>query len=96
MDLKKLHVHITKRGEDKYELTALSVDKVIWFSLPDQLKDLNLHKELLAVKTIVSSTDSIIRVDGYRKITIGFKPELKKLYLDGDENFCINDHYLEE
>lgn len=96
MDLKKLHVHITKRGEEKYELTALSVDKVIWFSLPDQLKELNLHKELLAVKTIVSSKNSITKVGGYRKIAIGFKPELKKQYLDGEENFCINDHYLEE
>lgn len=94
--LKKLHVHIIKRGENKYELAAISNDKVIWFGLPDKLKDLNWHAELLAIKTITSSMNSITKVGGYRKITITFKPELQQKYLDEDENFCINDHYLEE
>lgn len=94
--IKKLYVHIVKKGEGKYELTALSVDKIVWFGLPDQLKDLDLHKELLEIKTIVSSKNSITKVGGYRKVAVTFKPELQNKYLDEDDNFRISDHYLEE
>lgn len=62
---KKLYVHIVKKGEGKFELTALSVDKIVWFGLPDKLKDLELHTELLAIKTIVSTKNSITKVGGY-------------------------------
>ena len=93
---KKLHVHIIKKNENKYELAALSIDKVVWFDIPDKFKNFDLHQELLAIKTITSSMKSITKVGGYRKVTITLRPELQQKYFDEEENFCINDHYLEE
>ena len=92
----KLHVHIVKVNENYYELVAISEDKITWFRIPETEKNLDLHMELLNIKTIVSSRNSITKVGGYRKVTVPFREELRKKYLDEDGNFCMDNHYLEE
>lgn len=92
----KLCIHIIKKDELKFNVVGLSEDKTTWYSIPDNCQDLDLHPELLKVKTIVNSTKSISRIGGYRKINIPFTRELMEKYMDDDGNFCINEHYLEE
>ena len=92
----KLHVHIIKREELKYDLIALSEDKITWYKIPNELQELSQHKELFESKTIVNSITSIAKNGGYRKVTIPFSQELQRKYLDQDGNFCMNEHYLEE
>ncbi|KAK9501769.1 hypothetical protein O3M35_012440 [Rhynocoris fuscipes] len=97
MSDKKLLIHV-RRGEENYELIAVAKEKEAWFLVPEELRDLKLevHSELLKLKTVISSIKSISKIGGYRKIAVRFKPELAEKYLDEDENFCINDYYLEE
>lgn len=94
----KLHVHIIKKSETKYEVRAISEDKTTWFTIPEDCRDLSLslHSELNAIRTIVSSKTSISKVGGYRRISIPCSPEIRQKYFDEHGNFCINDNYLEE
>lgn len=91
-----LYCHIIKQSEDEYDLVALSVDKTEWYALPDTLKNLNDHKELLSLKSIASCIKSISKVGGFRKICIKLNENLKFKYMDEESNFCVNKHYLEE
>lgn len=93
---KKLHLHVVKKDEEEYELVAVSLDKNVWFLVPQESSNITLHQELMTCKSVISSKNSIKNIGGYRKIAIALTPELQKTYLDEDGSFHINDYYLEE
>lgn len=93
----KLYVHIVKRSETAFDVVGLSSDKITWYTVPDQFKDLGRHEVLSSLTTIVRNCESISRVNGFRKVCLKFSDELKLMYLDEDDNFCLNSEiYLEE
>lgn len=92
----KLFLHLMKINEIEDGLIGVSLDKVVWYRIPEELKKVENHAALLSLKTVSNTLKSITKIGGYRKIGISFKPELKKLYLDEEENFCLKDFILEE
>lgn len=92
----KLHLHLMKMNERENILIGISLDKRVWYRIPEELKKVENHPELLSLRTVSNTLQSITKNGGYRKIGVTFKPELKKIYLDEEENFCVKDYVLEE
>ena len=81
----KLHLHLTKINKKENNLIGISLDKIVWYRIPEELKNVEKnHTELLTLKTVSNTLKSITKIGGYRKIAVSFKAELKKLYLDED------------
>lgn len=96
MTTPKLYIHVVKISPAEHALLGISLDKKTWFRIPEELRNIKQHKELLTLKTVSNTIKSISKVGGFRKIAVTFKTELRKLYQDDEENFCIGDFMLEE
>ncbi|ESO01074.1 hypothetical protein HELRODRAFT_175101 [Helobdella robusta] len=95
MSSDKLFFYIIKRN-DNFELTALSENKLAWYNLPDDYKDLAEHKVLCSKRVIKNTIMTIKPINGYRKIGITIDDELRKEYYDEDGNLCFLNMPLEE
>ncbi|ESN90333.1 hypothetical protein HELRODRAFT_165992 [Helobdella robusta] len=95
MSSDKLFFYIIKRN-DNFDLTALSENKLAWYNLPDDYKDLAEHKVLCSKRVIKNTIMTIKPINGYRKIGITIDDELRKEYYDEDGNLCFLNMPLEE
>lgn len=92
----KLFIHIIKTDEGNYEIAGISEDKVIWFSLPAEFRNIQNHQVLLSKATIKNAVSAIRPVNGYRKVGVKIDENLRKVYFDEDDNLCYNNIPLEE
>ncbi|XP_044743428.1 uncharacterized protein LOC123305702 [Chrysoperla carnea] len=94
--MEKLFVHLIRRSDEYFELAGLSEDKRLWFSLPDEHKNLYEHKVLSSKTTIKSAIAAIKPINGFRKIGIKLDEDLKKEYFDEDGNLSYKNYPLQE
>ena len=52
MQESRLYVHITKTDEEEFQLAGLSEDKLAWYILPTEYKNLKVHEVLSSKPTI--------------------------------------------
>jgi len=94
--IEKLFIHIIKRDDNDFELAGLSENKELWYNLPDECRDLNLHKILSSKQAVKSAITAIKPINGYRKIGVKLDNDLRKEYFDEDDNLCFLKIPLEE
>ena len=94
--IEKLFIHIIKRDDNDFELAGLSENKELWYNLPDECRDLNLHKILSSKQAVKSAITAIKPINGYRKICVKLDNDLRKEYFDEDDNLCFLKIPLEE
>ncbi|XP_014286326.1 uncharacterized protein [Halyomorpha halys] len=88
VEKKKIHVLVIKRGENQFELEALSNDKLEWYRVPTELKNLALHEQLF--EKIRSRITPIIKMGGYRTMELQINRELQRTYCYEQGKFHIN------
>lgn len=66
------------------------------FEVPDEFKPANKHIYVIATEKFTKVKNSLKKRNQYRKVWITLDDNLKKTYLDEDENIQFGDQYLEE
>lgn len=74
-------------------LDALSTDKKIWYRLPTESSKLDLHTELLRLKTFTNQVNACKRI---RHGAVALSDNLKRVYMDDGENLKFADEALDE
>ena len=89
----KLYIRLSRDDDGQVHLDALSVDKQLWYRLPAVSSKVELHTELLKKKSVQSAADTVaVR----RHCQTALTGDLKKVYMDEDDNLAFNGAILDE
>lgn len=66
------------------------------YALPEELQSVSYHKELLKSAAFLKVKNSLKKRYQTRRIWITMTEDLRKIYIDEDENIQFEDQYLEE
>lgn len=92
----QLYVQVVKKTEKEFVLHCISIDKEVWYILPEESRDLSLHTSLSSKKPIYSATAVIKKVSGYRTVGVKIDENIKADYFDEEGNVCYKGFPLEE
>lgn len=96
MATNKLFVHIIKKEETLYHVAAISEDKITWYSIPEEERNLEKHMLIKENKNVQNSLKTISKIGGFRKLGINFSKEMNIFYCDDEGNFSNYDELEEE
>ncbi|KAK5648104.1 hypothetical protein RI129_002996 [Pyrocoelia pectoralis] len=91
-----LYVRIIKKTEKDFVIPYISIDKELWYLLPEDSRDLQFHPKLSSKKPIQNCISAIKNLNGYRTIAIRIDNDIILEYFDEEGNVCFNQLPLEE
>lgn len=77
-------------------LTSIGTQDGRSFAVPDEYQPTTLHKELITSQAYIRVKNTLVKRNQFRKIWITLTENLKKVYLDEDDNLLFENFYLEE
>lgn len=97
----KLRFDFKMRGSSDGKSTILCLISIATadgctYGVPDEYQPTNLHKELTTSPVFAKIKKTLTKRNQYRKVWITLTGELRKVYLDEEENLQFGDYYLEE
>lgn len=66
-----------------------ALDEEQWFAFPPELQKLSQHTSLAALPPIKSAASILKNRDQYRNINVTLSGDIRKLYVDADDNFVL-------
>ncbi len=96
----KFNLYFCLEGTDKTTFPALKRIKLVgddtWYCFPEELQRVSTHTNLMKIPVVKNAISSMKTRGNFRNITLTFTEEIKKLYVDDDDNFVCGDYVLGE
>lgn len=89
-------VRVVRKTEKDCVIHSISLDKEVWYLLPEELRALELHPLLSSKKYIQNAVTAIKNLNGYRTINVKINEDIKSTYFDEVGNVCFEQIPLEE
>lgn len=77
-------------------LTSIGTPDGHTFAVQDEYQPITLHKELMKSQVYNRVKNTLKKRNQFRKVWITMTEDLKKVYVDDDDNLLFADLYLEE
>lgn len=77
-------------------ITAIGTPDNRFFSVPEDLQVMNFHKLIMETSTYESIKKTLRKRHQMRRVWIALTTELKKVYMDDQENIQVYGYFLEE
>ena len=96
----KVRIHLKKEEIEGSLVNSIKSIKLISdnlvYAFPEEHQGEKSHKELSQITLIKSAFKSMSKEGHFRNVNITLSDEIKKLYIDEDNNFIFKDFFLEE